>query len=81
MICYHCKKVESCPTFRTLYSMSNDFCIDNCRDYDDASNYKYKKIAENDDLMRLVYDYFIGNLEGCSEDEAKEAIISAIWSM
>lgn len=78
MICYHCKKAESCPTFGILYSMSNDFCIDDCRDYDDASNYKYKKIAENDDLMRLIYDYFTGNLEGYSEDEAKKAITSVM---
>jgi hypothetical protein len=61
--------------------MSKDFCINDCKDFDDASTYKYRKIAENDDLMKLIYDYFTGNVKGYSEDVAKEAITSAMWSM
>ena len=81
MICYHCTKASGCSVFRSLYSISKDFCINDCRDFDDASAYKYKKIAENDDLMRLIYDYFTGNVEGYSEDETKKAITSTIWSL
>ena len=81
MICYHCTKASDCPTFRTLYSMSKDFCINDCRDFVDASDYKYRKIAENDALMRLIYDYFTGNIEGHSEEEAKRAITGALWDM
>ena len=81
MLCYHCDKVSSCPTFRTLYSMSRDFCISDCRDYDESSRTKYKNIAKNEDLMHLIYDYFTGQLEGYTYEEAKRAITSAMWSL
>lgn len=82
MICYNCTKASNCSMFRTLYSMSQDFCINDCKDFDEVFNYKYRKIAENDDLMKLIYDYFTGNLEEwCSEDMAKEVIINAMWDM
>ena len=81
MICYHCTNASDCPTFRTLYSTSKDFCINDCRDFNDALNYKYRKIAENDILMKLIYDYFTENIEGHSEEEAKKAITSALWDM
>lgn len=81
MLCYHCTKASDCPTFRTLYSMSKDFCINDCRDFNDASNYKYRKIAENDLLMKLIYDYFTENIEGYSEEEAKKAITGALWNV
>lgn len=81
VICYHCTKASGCPTFRTLYTMSKDFCINDCRDFDDASTYKYRKIAENDNLMKLIYDYFTENLKGCSEDEAKIVITNILWDM
>jgi hypothetical protein len=61
--------------------MSNDFSINDCRDFDDASTDKYRKIAENDILMKLIYDYFTGNIEGYSEEEAKKAITSTLWDM
>lgn len=82
MICYHCNKIGGCPTFQTLYSMSNDFCINNCNDYDEASQYKYRKIAEYDELMHAVYDYFTNNLpDDITEKEAKKAITNAMCGL
>jgi hypothetical protein len=80
VICYHCDKAEGCMTFRNLYSMSNNFCINECENYKGASE-KYKKIAENDQLMHLIYDYFTGKLVDVSESKAKEVITSAMWSL
>lgn len=81
MLCYHCEKASGCSTFRNLYSISKDFCINECKNFEDSSCYTYMKIAENKDLMRLIYDYFVGILEGCTEDEAKEAITCAMWNL
>ena len=79
MICYHCRNLGTCDIFRNLYSMSNDFEINQCKHYDTANNYKYMKIAEHQDLMHLIYDYFTDNLpDDIGEKEAKEAIIHAI---
>lgn len=82
MICYRCEKISSCPTFRSLCSISKDFNIKDCRGYDEASQYKYRRIAENDDLMHLIYDYFTGQVEGgYSDEETKAAITNAMWSL
>lgn len=82
MICYHCNNVEACDLFRKAYSISKDFEINQCKNYDEASKYKYRLIAKNDDLLRLIYDYFTDNVSGeHSDEEVKEAITSAIWSL
>ena len=82
MICYHCKNVDTCPLFRHAYSMSEDFEILKCKNYDEVSKYKYRLIAKNDDLLHLIYDYFTDNVSGeHSDEEVKEAITSAIWSL
>ena len=82
MICLHCNKICECHIVQTLYSMSNDFCINNCKNYDEMPGRKYIHIAEHDDLMALVYDYFTGNLKyDINEDEAKEAITRAMWNL
>lgn len=82
MICYRCEKISSCPTFRSLYSMSKNFSINDCRDYDEASQYKYRRIAEHDDLMHLIYDYFTGQVEGGYNDEETRAVITnAMWNL
>ena len=81
MICYRCDRASSCPTFRTLYSMSKDFNINDCRDYDEASQYKYKKIAEHDDLMHLIYDYFTHQVEKYIDEEIKQAITNALLNL
>lgn len=80
-ICCNCTKAIDCSIFRTLYSMSQDFCINDCKDFDEMSDFKYRKIAENDDLMHLIYDYFTNNLTMCSEDEAKKILINAIENL
>lgn len=82
MICDHCRNLEVCAIFRNLYSASNDFDINQCKHYDDSINYKYKKIAEHDDLMNLIYDYFTDRLpDDIGKKEAKEAIIRAILNL
>jgi hypothetical protein len=77
MICYSCKKSGECRAFRTLYSTSRDFCINDCEHYDKTSKYQYRKIADNDDLMHLIYDYFTGQVSG---DHTDEEIVAAIKS-
>lgn len=82
MVCYNCSKASSCKMFRELYTMSNDFCINDCREFDEVSKYKYRKIAERDDLMHLIYDYFTNQIEGnYGEEEVKKAIVSALLDL
>lgn len=81
MLCYHCENVSRCSAFQTLYSMSNDFCVNKCKDFEDSLSYSYMKIAENHDLMRLIYDYFMDILEGYSKEDAEKAIISVLRSL
>ena len=82
MICYHCKNIGSCKTFQSLYDTSKDFSINHCTNYDDAPKYKYKRIAEHDNLMCLIYDYFTGQVEGDFSDEyIKESITKALWRL
>ena len=63
MLCYTCERVHSCSMFQTLYEMSKDFEINDCRDYEKNSAVKYKLIAQDDELMRFFYDYFTDNLD------------------
>lgn len=82
MICYHCQKTRECPIFRKLYTMSKDFSINDCKDYEPVKPYKYKKIAANDALLRLIYDYFTGQVEGgYSDEEVRKVITSAMWDL
>lgn len=81
MLCSHCEKVDNCSMFRNLVSMSSDFCINKCKDFKDSSVYTYMKIAEHKDLMKLIYEYYIGILEGYTDDEVKEAITRAMWNL
>lgn len=81
MLCYSCDKASSCKVFRMLYNMSTDFCINNCGEYNE-SKFKYKKIAENDDLMHLIYDYFLEQIEGgYSQKEAREVIVRELLNL
>lgn len=68
MLCYTCERVHNCPTFQTLYAMSKDFEIRDCRDYAKNSTVKYKLIAQDNELMRFLYDYFTDNLDSCSKN-------------
>lgn len=52
MLCYSCEKVHSCAVFQKLYEMSKDFEIKDCKEYK-SSAYKYKLIAQDDELMRF----------------------------
>ncbi len=82
MICCNCKNVLECKILRNLHSMSKDFSINECKDYDAVLKYTYRKIAENDQLMRLIYDYFTGQVEGNYTDEqVKRTIASALLNL
>ena len=82
MLCYHCRYASNCSIFRELYRASNDFCINECKNYKDTKEYKYQKIAEHDDLMHLIYDYFTGKVEGgYSEEDIKTAITIAMINL
>lgn len=75
MICYRCKKIYTCPTFQRLYDTSKDFSINDCKYFDEELSCKYKKIAENDELMHLIYDYFLGQVE---VDATQEEVVRVI---
>lgn len=83
MICYHCKNIHSCKTFQTLYDTSKDFSINHCVNYEDAPAYKYKRIAEHDELMHVLYDYFTNQIVdvNLSDDEIKDRITRAMWRL
>lgn len=82
MICYRCEKVGLCPIYRKLYSLSTDFSIKNCKDFDEVSKYKYRHIAEHDELMHLIYDYFLGQVEvDASEEEVVRVIKKALLEL
>lgn len=80
MICYKCNQAKNCSVFRKLHSISNDFSINQCADYNEANN-KYKKIAMHDELMHLIYDYFTDQLVGVSEKDARKAIVSCMLDL
>ena len=76
MICINCSKALECPKFaemRNIFGSFEDFSINKCKNFEDG--YKYRKIAEHDDLLRLLYDFFTGQIEG---DYSDEEIIESI---
>lgn len=87
MICYSCEKIGECSIFQKLCKISNDFCINDCMEYIKASEFKYKRIAEHDDLMALIYDYFTNQIDKeelpreYSDEEIKECITKAMWRL
>lgn len=86
MKCYNCEKISNCSIFQKLYKISNDFSINNCLEYIEASEFKYRKIAEHDYLMALIYDYFTNQIEEeianrFSDEEIKEIIKKEMWKL
>ena len=81
MICYNCDKTGSCTLFKCLKSTSSDFCINQCNDYKE-NNAKYKRIALYDELMSLIYDYFLDQIEGgYTNAEAEKVIKDALLNL
>ena len=76
MLCYTCEKAQDCIVFKKLLMISTDFSIKECESYTSSSVRKYKKIAENDDLMRLIYDYFLDDVQGGYTREEAENVIA-----
>lgn len=86
MICYKCEKLNSCNILQKLYLISNDFCINNCKEYIEESKFKYRKIAEHDNLMALIYDYFTNQIENevsnkYSDEEIKDILTKAMLEL
>lgn len=79
MICHRCQHAYNCSTLR--YAFKEEFSIDSCKNFIVAPQYRYKRIADNNELMRLIYDYFTGRIEGHSEDEVKAAITRAMYEL
>lgn len=66
--------------------MSKDFYINDCENYDETSEFKYKRIADHDDLMCLLYDYFTDQIDkdlrmDYSDEEIKEMIKAEMWRL
>lgn len=86
MLCYSCDKIGGCHIFQKLYKTSNNFFINDCLEYVGASELKYRKIAEHDELMALIYDYFTNQIEEeisskYSNKEIKDVITEAMWRL
>ena len=76
MICINCAKALECPKLaemRNIFDRLDDFSINKCENYEDV--YKYRKIADYDELLRLLYYFFTGQIEG---DYSDEEIIKSI---
>lgn len=56
MICAKCKNAIICDHIR--YAVNHDFNINNCKNFILNDIYKYIKIAEDEDLLLLIYNYF-----------------------
>lgn len=76
MIYYRCEHVRTCDWVR--FACSDGFEISKCKNFSEMTEYKYKHIAENEALLKLIYDYFTDNVDGHSLEEAKEAITRTI---
>lgn len=72
MICYYCEKVYTCDLVR--FANKENFEISKCENFSEMPEFKYKRIAEYDELMKLIYDYFTGKVEGHSDEETKEVL-------
>lgn len=56
MICYKCEDFLTCN--HPKYAFENNFTIEDCKNFSLADCYKYIKIAKNEDLLLLIYNYF-----------------------
>lgn len=82
MLCYTCSKVKECETFKSLARISADFSIKQCNTYDALQLLKYRKIADNDGLMHLIYDYFLDCIQGdYTKEEAEKVIIDCLINL
>lgn len=58
MICCNCENLERCLTLKELLKVSNNFDINDCKNYETSSD-KAMKMVNNKELMTLIYDYFV----------------------
>lgn len=79
MICYSCQHAYDCDWIR--FACSEGFEIGNCLNFSAMLEYRYKRIATNEALLKLIYDYFTDNINSHSKEEAYEAITRAIKNL
>ena len=79
MICYRCEKVYTCDWVR--FANKENFEISKCANFSEIQEFKYKRIAEHDELMKLIYDYFTDRVEGHSDEETKEVLTRVMMSL
>lgn len=61
MICFNCKNVSKCSL--ALAAFEGEASIDSCKTFIPNNKYAYREIANNDDLMHVIYDYFLNNID------------------
>lgn len=78
MICAKCNNLRSCDI------VNRSININSCKNFILNDIYKYLKIAENEDLLLLIYNYFTNEEELYSlytKKEIEEKIQKAIKSL
>lgn len=78
MICAKCNNLRSCDI------VNHSININSCKNFILNDIYKYLKIAENEDLLLLIYNYFTNEEELYSlytKKEIEEKIQKAIKSL
>lgn len=61
MICFNCKNASKCSL--VLVAFEREASIDSCKTFIQNNKYTYREIANNDELMHLIYDYFLDNVD------------------
>lgn len=82
MICAKCKKAITCDHIR--YAINHDFNINSCKNFILDDIYKYVKIAEDENLLLLIYNYFTDEKELYSlytKEEIEEIIRGEIKNL
>lgn len=82
MNCYKCDNFLICN--HPKYAYENNFTIEDCKNFSLSDCYKYMKIAKNEELLLLIYNYFTGEEELYSlydKEEIEETIRKAIKNL
>lgn len=80
-LCAHCIKFATCDTIKC--ALKTGTRITNCKSFVDEDKDAYLRIADNPDLMHLIYDYFLDKVDESvtkrySNDEIKDIIVSVL---
>ena len=61
MICLTCKRVFSCSLGQSAIDCGAT--ITNCKTFIAQERYRHLNIAKNEELLCLIYDYFLENID------------------